>query len=90
MTGAKKLLEKYTPCKILMEFHTILLKLAAAAPPMETVALLQNAGYQPTSHNIEQVKAAASGNGVLDTVWEHESIGKHGSPDSCWDRCMPS
>ena len=89
LLGAKQLLEKYTPCLIAMEFHVPLLKAAAAAPPIETLQRLVDAGYEPKSHSLEKLRDIVTRNAIVDTIWEHTTM-KSGAPtgDTCWSRCF--
>jgi len=87
LQGAAGLLGKYKPCTILMEFHVPLLRAAGAAPPMETVELLESYGYTAGTQRAKIEKAAVTG-GILELVFEHATVESSG-PSSCWAACMP-
>jgi len=87
--GAEELLSKYTPCKLMMEFHTVLLRTAGAASPLDTIRLLQHHGYNIVSHSENEIEMAAGGDAQLDLEWEHSSMHTADSPDSCYQKCMP-
>jgi len=90
LTGSKALLELYSPCMIYMELHVPLLLAAKAAPPIETMRLLQSRGYKPKSHTVTAIKDVIKKKGVVNLVWVHKTIDAAGSGDSCWERCLPS
>jgi len=89
LSGAEELLSKYTPCKLMMEFHTVLLRTAGAASPLDTIRLLQHHGYNIVSHSENEIEMAAGGDAQLDLEWEHSSMHTADSPDSCYQKCMP-
>ena len=89
LLGAKQLLQKYTPCLIAMEFHVPLLKAAGVAPPVETLQLLGDAGYEPKSHSLEKLRGVVTSNGITDTIWEHTTMNSGAQTgDTCWSRCL--
>jgi hypothetical protein len=84
LLGAKQLLYKYTPCLIAMAMPVPLMK--TAAEPGETLQLLLNAGYNPTSHSLEKLMDVVQTGDIVDTIWEHNTTNAAG--DTCWSRCL--
>jgi len=85
LVGASGLLQKSPPCVILMEFHVILLTMAGAAPPMDTVRLVLNHGYQLRQPSMGEVEQAVQGQ-IFDLMFAHDSY--NDANGRCWKSCL--
>jgi len=85
LQGASALMSQFTPCVILMEYHTVLLKTAGFASPMDTIRLLEAHGYevkQPADRSALEVET-----GEFDIELRHSTMAAGGT-GSCWERCV--
>lgn len=87
LKGSTHLLETYTPCYLLIDFHVVLLKAAGAADPISTIELIQSYGYKLVSHSIADVMQIVARNGHIEIAFQHTSSTLQ-IPGSCWHRCM--